>query len=233
MAIGQAPRTTPTAGDVSGRAQPLGITESAPRRRRRPYLVAAGLALSMVGSLCAVWAYDQAGDRVSVIAVARAVPAGQTIQPADLAVARIAKDPALHPVPVSKQSDIVGKTAAADLPAGSLVTEQSVRHGPSPTRGQDIVGVLAKPGQMPAEGLNPGDPVDLVLAPAADPGASAKTGTGQAPQRIEAVVVRVADAAAAGDGSRIVDVAVPPQSSTMVASWAAAGNVVVVLKGRA
>ncbi|MHC3392801.1 SAF domain-containing protein [Streptomyces lavendulocolor] len=206
---------------------PLPISQDAPRRRRRPVVVGAGLALAAVGALLAVWQVDEAGNRVPVIAVAHDVKAGQIVKKSDLVVAQIAPDAALAPVPASRSGDIVGKTAAADLPKGSLVTDASVHEGTPVAKGRDTVGILAKPGQLPAQRLRTGDEVALVHTPQ-DDAEAAKAGTQKAPDSISAVVVGLSSPDA--NGAVVVDVAVAGTDSPSLATWAARGAVTVVLK---
>ncbi|EDY49253.1 SAF domain-containing protein [Streptomyces clavuligerus] len=217
-------------GADSAAASPTGpvpITQDAPRRRRRPVVVGAGLALAAVGALLAVWQVDEAGNRVPVIALAHDVKAGQAVKKSDLVVAQIAPDAALAPVPVSRSGDIVGKTAAADLPKGSLVTDASVHEGTPVAKGRDTVGILAKPGQLPAQRLRTGDAVALVHTPQDDAG-TAKSGGKKAPDSLSAVVVGLSSPDA--NGAVVVDVAVAGTDSPSLATWAARGAVTIVLK---
>ncbi|MEU5958172.1 SAF domain-containing protein [Streptomyces sp. NPDC047525] len=206
-------------------AGPVPITEDAPRRRRRPVVLGAGLALAAVGALVAVWQVNEAGNRVSVIALAHDVRAGQTVKKSDLVAAQVAPDPALDPVPVSRSADIVGKTAVSDLPSGTLVTDQSVRVGSAVAKSRDTVGILAKPGQLPAQRLRTGDTVALVHTPQDDDGTEP---TSKAPDSIDARVAGVASPDA--NGAIIVDVAVAGTDSAPLATWSAGGAVTIVLK---
>ncbi|GLX22560.1 SAF domain-containing protein [Streptomyces lavendulae] len=218
------PADKPAPQAVSG---PIPITQDAPRRRRRPVVVGAGLALAAVGALVAAWQVDEAGDRVAVIALAHDVKAGQVVKKSDLVVAQVAPDPALAPVPVGRSGDIVGKTAASDLPKGTLVTDGSVREGSPVAQGRDTVGILAKPGQLPAQRLRAGDAVALVHTPQDDADA-AKSTTQKTPDSINAVVVGIS--AADANGAVVVDVAVAGTDSAPLATWAARGAVTIVLK---
>ncbi|WP_327071855.1 SAF domain-containing protein [Kitasatospora sp. NBC_01302] len=203
----------------------LPITDSSPRRSRRPALVAIGVALAAVGGLSGAYLVNLAGDRTEVIAVAHDIPAGQVITSEDLVRASMVADPALHPVPVARAHDVLGKTAAMDLPAGSLVTDRSVRAGQPLAAGRDTVGVFAKPGQLPAETLLPGQVVTVVQTPGQQDGTGASPAQ---PATISAVIVQVA--APDANGARVVDLAVSPVDSPALASWAATGRVAIVLK---
>ncbi|MDH6122723.1 SAF domain-containing protein [Kitasatospora sp. GAS204B] len=213
--------------DDPGRQQStaLPITDSAPRRSRRPALVAIGVALAAVGGLSSAYFVTAAGHRTDVIAVAHDIPAGQVITSDDLVRASMIADPALHPVPVSRAHDVLGKTAAMDLPAGSMVTDRSVSAGQPLTAGKDTVGVLARPGQLPAETLQPGQAVMVVQTPGQQDASGA---TASQPSTISAMIVQVA--APDANGARVVDLAVSPVDSPALASWAATGRVAIVLK---
>ena len=90
-------------------------------RHRLPY-VSVGALLVVVCVL--VYGYTAArwGDRVPVLAVARPVAAGQSIQAADLRQVSTADDPSLGLVPASQATWVVGRTAVAPLLQGTLLT---------------------------------------------------------------------------------------------------------------
>ncbi|WP_042370592.1 SAF domain-containing protein [Streptacidiphilus neutrinimicus] len=202
---------------------PVPITTSVPRRARRPMLAAAGAALAVVGALGAYAMVNQAGDRVPVLALARAVPKGQVLTAQDLTVAQVAPDPALAPVSQQDASQVLGKTATADLAQGSLLTRGSVAAGPDVTAGKTVVGVLAKPGQLPTGMLEPGSSVQVVQTPAqGDSKAPA------APLTILASVVSVGSPDA--NGNSVVDLAVNPGDAPQLAVWAALGQVAITLQ---
>ncbi|MFF2374772.1 SAF domain-containing protein [Streptomyces xiamenensis] len=205
---------------------PVPMTQDAPRSRRRPAVIGAGLAMAAVGSLVAVWQFDAASDRVSVIAVAHDVAAGDVVKASDLVVAQVAPDPALAPVPVSRQEDIIGKRAAADLPQGTLITDASVRLEEDVSAGKDTVGILAAPGQLPARSLRAGDRVFVVFTPEQVDSDSNKSSS--TPDSISAVVSHVSEPDT--NGARVVDMAVAGTDSGPLATWAASGRVVIVLK---
>ena len=221
MAITKPRQGAASSSPGPGLGAPLGITTAAPRRARRPLVAGIGAALAVVGALGSYALVNHAGDRVAVLAVSHSVPKGQVVTAADLVVAQVAPDPALQPVAAADASQVVGKTAAVDLPAGSLLTAGEVRAGQSLTSGKAVVGVLAKPGVIPAGQLLPGDPVAVVATPGQNGG---KT-TG-APQTINAVVVSVG--AADANGNLVVDVAADPADGPQLASWASTGQVAII-----
>lgn len=206
----------------------LPITTPGPRRQRRPALAAGGLALAALGMLGAYTAVQQAGDRVGVLALAHAVTKGQTITSADLTVAQVAPDPALRPVSAARAGQVVGKVAAVDLLAGTLLTSTAIQAGASPGAGRTLVGVLAKPGMIPVGTLGPGDDVTVV----ATPGSGAAAGTAKitgAPQTIDAIVVSVSAPDANNDV--VVDLGTDPADAAQVAAWASTGNIAILKQG--
>lgn len=200
--------------------------EAAVRRRRRPRLWAAGVVLVAVGGLGAAALVGQAGDRVEVLAVARPVPVGQTIEAEDLAVARVAADPALHPVPASQRSRVVGQAAAVELRPGTLLTAQDTTDAPVPATGEQLVGVAVRPGHLPARGVRPGDEVLLVPVPG-DQGRAEDTTGAVAGDPIPARVVQAGPPDV--DGVSTVDVVVSTAVGPRVAALASTGRVAVVL----
>jgi SAF domain len=210
---------------------PAPAREAAVRRRRRPGLWAAGAALLAVGALSAAALVGRAGDRVAVVAVARTVHIGQTISDADLAVARVAADPALQPIPGGDRGRVVGMVAAVELRPGSLLTTDEVTHTVVPAAGEQLVGLPVKPGQLPARGLVPGDRVLVVATPgdqtAGAAAAGSEAGPGPVGSPLSARVVQAGPADA--DGTATVDVVVPERLGPVLAAWGSTGRIVLVL----
>ncbi|MFJ3946138.1 SAF domain-containing protein [Streptomyces griseoaurantiacus] len=209
-------------------AAPLPITNDAPRSRRRPVVVGAGLALAAVGALVSVWMVNEAGDKVSVVATRHAIEAGDTIKASDLVATEISHDAQLHSVPASRSSELIGKRASSDLPEGVLVTEDSVSSGSSVTAGKSVVGILAKPGQLPVQKLHTGDKITVVHTPQDGSASASSNKPGSAPDNLPAVVSRVGSPDA--NGAVVVDIAASDVNSTSLAAWAAGGNVSIVLE---
>jgi hypothetical protein len=195
------------------------------RLRRRRGLIAAGVALVALGALTAAYLVQAVADTSPVVAVAQSVQAGERIDRADLAVAHVTADPALRPVPAGQLDSLVGRRAAADLLAGSLLTAGAVTETVLPRAGQSLVGVAVTAAQLPAEPLLPGDRVRIVDTPAAqaDPPASP-------PAAIPAEVV--ATTGLDETGTTVVDVAVPAADAPGLAARVATGRVALVLDSR-
>ena len=202
-----------------------------PASRHRPAVWLAGIALIAAGGGIAAAVVTAAGQRVAVVAVVRDVPVGTVITADDLGQARVAADPALHPVPASASQGLVGQYAAVDLRAGTLLTASEVTSTPTPGAGQSLVGVSLHPGQLPARPLAPGDRVALVVTPGT--GASAGTDTTAAVGSSDRVAVVSETGTVAQDGSVVVDLLLPADQAASVAVDASAGHLSLVLLPRA
>ncbi len=215
------PRGTTGTGRV-----PRAPTLPAPKRRRRPLLIAAGALLVVLGALGAYALAANSSERIAVIGIATDVAWGQTITAADLTEVQVVGDPALRPIRWSQEATVLGRRAAADLHAGGLLTEADVMTGQQvPPPGKALVGVAAKPGLLPATALTPGERVLLVPTGQNTPQSES---TPAAPVSGVVFTVGAPDAA----GARTVDVLVDQANAAEVASWSAAGSVAIVLVSR-
>lgn len=195
----------------------------APRRRRRPAWIALAVALVVLGALGAVWGFQVASERISVVGVAAPVEFGQLVQRGDLVEAQIVADPRLSPVPWSQVESLVGQRAATDLRPGGLVTTGSVTGQPVPGPGEDLVGVPVASTQVPASPLRPRDRV-LLVPFAGDGAAGAEVADGST---VPATVHTVGPPNATG--VRTVDVLVAAGRGAAVAELAAAQQLAIVV----
>lgn len=220
-------RTAPTNDVVEGNGWvppplPQAPVLPPPRRRRRPALLALAVAMVVLGALGAAYLATSLGQTTSVIAVAQPVAWGQTITAADLVEARIAADPALSPVPYTDRDQVIGRTAAADLLPGTLLTRDATTDQRLPPPGRQLVGIGLPAVQLPGTPLRPGD--DVLLVPLPTEGQAAHT----APSlTVAAIVVRAGEPGT--DGRRVVDVLVDEADGPDVAARAAAGLVALVV----
>lgn len=193
-------------------------------RRRRVWLVLLAVLL-VVGAAYANYALISARDaRVGVLVLAREVGWGQQIADADLAVAQAVADPHAHMVAAADRSRVVGRFATQRLVAGSVLAPEHLSDVLVPGPGQQVVGLLLKPGQLPAMGLRPGDGVEVVPVAPEQAGATA-------PSTVRAFRARVVDVGRPDvNGAVTVDVEVAREHSDEAAA-AAAGRVVVTLLG--
>jgi hypothetical protein len=174
------------------------MTAPVPVRRKpnRTLLVAgvvAGLAAALLGAKLAAGA-----DRsVGVLVLTRPVAAGQQFSAADLSVAHLSGS-GVHAVAASALREVVGETATATLPAGTLLTGPMMTRASVPGAGQEVLAVALKAGAFPPS-LTAGESVSVLRTPNAD------STTGAAPQ----VLVRSAE---------VLAVDVDPASATTVVS---------------
>lgn len=223
-------------GPLTATRQPVAPTGAQYRlgstRRRRPAVLALAVALIAAGGLGGAVLYSATGKRVAVIALARNVPAGQTITGDDLKEAQISLDPALAPLSVN--SRVVGMRATTDLVAGSLLTRSDLTDDPIVLPGQQVVGIPAKSSQLPAYKLQPGMTIVLVSTPSASgSGGSPTTGGTAGSPALTALTARVVDVGPADtDGSVVVDIAVPAAQGAAVADLAASGKFALVLAAK-
>ncbi len=215
------PVTTPTLNG-SGRVGSGPAGTALPTRQRRTGMVALLVAL-MVG-LGAVGAslYASAGSKVAVVLVIRTVPAGQIIQRSDLTTV-----PVSGPVVAfgaNRLSGLVGQRAAVTLQPNMFLQRSMVTSGDTLTAGQAEVGVAVRSGQIPADGLTPGDVVQVVQLPT-------KEGTGTAQILVARAVVFSGRPDPAVSGGTLLTVIVPASASTAVAAASSAGQVALVRLG--
>ena len=195
-----------------------------PRRRRRPAVLITAVMLAAAGGGIAATTSIAAGHRAPVLALAHDVPLGAVVTAADLTTARVASDPALHPIPASQRSTVIGQRAAVALVAGSLLTPSMLTASSVPGPGQALVAVPVKPGELPARTVVPGD--HLLAVTGVDNG----SGAAPNPTAAASLPVTVADVGEpSSDGTVVVDVVVAQASAVTLARQAAAGEVTLVL----
>ncbi len=194
------------------------------RARRRPALIALGLALVALSVLASVYVTTSQGQTTEALAVNKAIPRGATITAADIAVVEVPTGlTLLASVPADQFEQIENQVAATDLTNGQLLTPDSVVEELSPPSGQSIVGVALAPNQMPTRGLQAGDSVRVVETPAV--GGEPPV---EAPFSIAATVTQVSSDAALGDQT-VVDVQVASNNAAALAARAATGRVALVI----
>ncbi|MEN8649737.1 SAF domain-containing protein [Streptomyces sp. 21So2-11] len=227
--------TTRTAPAVA-QASPSGLTPATPprslaTRRRRPALIGLSVALIAAGGLAGAFTVLSSGERTSVLVLSKTVPYGTEITEQDLTVASVGLDPLLKPVAAADKGKVVGKRAATDLLAGSLVTGDSVTDKPLIGENQQLVGLRLKPGQLPDTPLSPGRSVLVVSTPdaAAATDATAKGKTREEmPKTLPAVVVQVGKPDTSGNLT--LDVSVASTDGPVLAARASTGDIAIVIE---
>lgn len=194
------------------------------RARRRPALIALGLALVALSVLASVYLVTSQGQTYRALAITTDISRGATIAATDIGVVDLPKSPTLlEPVSAAELDRMVGKVATADLKSGQLLTEKSVTDELQPAAGRSIVGIALAPNQMPgSEDLEAGDAVRVVETPA-----SGGEPPAEAPLAITATVIG-SKPSPLGD-QMIVDVEVPSNNAAALAARAATGRVALVI----
>lgn len=196
-----------------------------PRRRNGPLTVTGVLVVAGCALMFAVgWLH--AGHRQPVLALARPVTAGHVFSAADLQVVRVSAAGPVRLVPASQESTVIGRTAAAAMPAGSLLISAEIGGAPLGA-GQAILGVAVKPGQYPPE-LSAGQTVNVLATPGSSAGTSGSGGTGGAsPAALpvgRAVVLSVSQPASTS-GVTVVELEVSQDVMPQVAAASASGQI--------
>lgn len=227
-----------TRGAPPGRADGYGV-RAAPgvpgRARRRPALLAAGVALAAVGALAGVALVNSAGHREAVLVMARPVAVGSVVGDGDVAVAQVYVDPSVQRVPATDRASVAGRVATTDLTAGELLAPGQVADSAKvPRPGQVLTSVTVPASRVPAVGLQPGDVIRVVSTPAdqGDPAAAAVSASGSpsgsGAGSIAATVVRVSGPDASSNVS--IDVVVADVDGDGLAARAATGRIAIVLQ---
>jgi hypothetical protein len=202
-------------------------------------------------------AYLRAGHQVPVLAVARSVPQGDVVRAGDLTVVRVSATGPLAPVAAVDAGHVVGRRAAVGLVPGALLTMAELTNGSEIPAGDAIVGVAVRAGQLPAEGVQAGETVDVVLTgQPGTPAVSAPSQATSAPSLPASVTGQSAGSAlslltggvlasdvlvtgtrtgsaigsgsAANSGETDVSLLVPASAAPLLASASAAGQVALI-----
>ncbi len=207
---------------------PLRAGTELPTRQKHSGYVA--LAVVLIVGLAALGAYfyTQAGKKVPVVVVIHDVAAGHPIGRSDLSTVDVAG--AVTAIGGANMNSVVGQTAAVPLLANTLLQRSMVSSAPALGAGQARVGIRVKPGQIPADGLNPGDTVEILQLPAKDPTAGASTAAGVVLAEGAPVFSSAADSSQTG-GS-LLTVVVPTARAAGIAAASNAGLIALVAVGR-
>lgn len=230
--VAATPARSPRAAGVVDR----GLTRPAATRRgqRRTRRFVFGALLIVVCAVLGYFAWQQVSTTESVVATRTLIPKGSVITRDELTVRQINADSGLQVIPAAQVGSLIGKQAASDIPAGSIVPTGVTASGPMAQVGQSLVGVLVKPGGAPITGLEPGSRVRMLglAAPQGQdsssgaPGASSGADPASLPE-VKGLVVRVTSEP---DGSGMsVDIAVDEIYAAEMQRLAATGKVAVVV----
>ena len=161
--------STLNAADTNGRrsapAFDLDGPGSAVKKSRVPELALGALVL-VVSALAALWLFTTSSERTEVLALANNVERGEVLDINDLVTVGIASDDALAVLKPDQASQMVGRVALTDLPAGVLAVPSQFAEASPLAAGEGIVGLDLTSGQVPSSRLTPGTTVSVILTPA-------------------------------------------------------------------
>lgn len=218
------PQTTKTLGPDSERsagARP--VVAGRTKLQRSPLLIVLGLLVLAAGGVLGWFMWVTTSTASEVVAAKVDVQRGELITAEDLTTVRVTLDPSLRTVPGANLGTLVGRRAATDLTAGTLISPSQVSDGLLPPHGMSVVAVPVPAGLVPTVPIHAGDTVRLVQTP--EPAGSV---TGK-PLTITAEVVAVIE----GEQDTIVNVLVPAGTASGLAELAATGRVALVLDSAA
>lgn len=197
-------------------------------RSRNYYSIGIRAVIVLALVIAFVVVYTRVGERHAVLAVAHEVAAGQVIQASDLREARLSRDPGVRPVAARDARLVVDKMVAKVtlVPGTTLawdaLSPATAALGPN----EAVVGISLKPGAYPNE-LRAGDRVKVVQG-----GSTTGLRAEEATTIVESARVRsVTQREKESEGSVLVSLIVPADSSAAVAAGAAAGRIALAVIG--
>lgn len=180
----------------------------------------------LCGALGVSWLLNSATDRADVLAIAHDVPSGQALTMQDLRVVALPEDPALKPISASERQNLVGRRTSVRLTAGSLLTDGQLQDGNGLKAGEELVAVEVERGRAPLDALEPTDTVRVV--PAQEEAARPTTASKEpVADEVTGRVVKIGRPDTSGN--TVVQIAVPKDQSSAVASQAVDGKLGLVL----
>lgn len=226
---------TPAAGDVDvtvaparvngARSVPMpGVPKPLRTRQTRPALTALGVVLVLGLGVLGGAAYHSAGAKLPVVVVVQAVPKGHVVTRGDLSTIDVAGS--VVAVAGNHLDSVLGETATVDLLPDTLLQRSMVSAGPVLAVDAAQVGVQVTGGQIPADGLAPGDTVEVLALPAK--GAVAGTAPVTATMLVAKAAVFSTRADPSSAAGTLVTLSVPAASAAAIATASGDGRVALV-----
>lgn len=213
------------------------IVAAAPvRMQRRPlFAVLAGL-LILLGAAGGALVFLSMGSSVEAVAARAPVARGEVMTADMFTTVTIAPNQQLSYLEADELSSLVGKRAAHDVAAGSLVGPGIGVEAMVPATGRTVVGLSLPPGAEPAIPLQVGDRVRVILTEPAYACAAGESSTvdSGAVCSVDVVIpgVVVATARDEASGQVTVSVDVAEADAPRTAAAAALGRAALVLDSR-
>ena len=205
-AIGQSAEATPSPPRVPG--------------RRNPKWIALSVVALCLGGLLSYVIYARLANETAVVTAAQTVYRGEVIDAVDLTTITLQGNSIAQAVPAADLDAMVGKRAAVDLVAGSVLVASAVTDESIPASGRAVVGLKLSAGRTPTSLLIPSAAVRLVALPGQN-GADDLTGN--------TFTARIIDQANGPDGTSIlVNVDVAADQAAAIAQLAAQDRIALV-----
>jgi hypothetical protein len=177
-ARGAATGTRLPSSQLRGSAEGSNLRITSKSAGRRPVMLVVSVVTVVTCSTLFALIYLHSSRLVAVIGVTRLVPQGQTVQSIDLRQIDISLAAGVELIPVSSADQVIGRRAAVTLLAGTLLSPLDVGGSHLLPSNQAIVGIDLKPGMLPAEGVEAGESVAVVLTGPAGTAVSDENGSG-------------------------------------------------------
>ncbi|HLL63236.1 MAG TPA: SAF domain-containing protein [Propionibacteriaceae bacterium] len=188
--------------------------------RRNPKWIALGVVALCLGGLLSYAIYARLANETAVVTVAQTVYRGEVIDAADLTTITLQGNTIARAVPAADLDTLIGKRAAADLVAGSVLVASAVTDEAIPESGRAVVGLKLSAGRTPTSLLLPSAAVRLVALPSQN-GSDSLTG--------DTFTARIIDQANGPDGTSIlVNVDVSADQAAIIAQLAAQDRIALV-----
>jgi hypothetical protein len=182
-------RTGAGAGRSAAPAQPsVGDRLPTPPRERKPALAALAVLLILVGALGATMLVLQAGDRIEVVKVTQAIPAGGSVNTSNTTSVMVAKDDSIHYVEWTQLNDLKKLKAVNAIPAGVVAVGEMFGSEAGVAAGKATVGLSLKAGQYPT-GIKQGDTVAAYRVSSASGSSSSNSNSSSSSATSNAVIV--------------------------------------------
>jgi hypothetical protein len=188
--------------------------------RRNPKWIALGIVALCLGGLLSYMIYARVATETTVVSVAQTVYRGEVIETSDLTTITLQGSTIPQAVPARDLSTVVGRRAATDLVAGSVLVASAVTDETIPATGRAVVGLKLSAGRTPTSLLLPSSAVRLVALPPEN-GTDKLTG--------DTFTARVIDQGGGADGTSIlVNVDVAADQAATIAQLAAQDRIALV-----
>ncbi|ERF67578.1 SAF domain-containing protein [Cutibacterium granulosum TM11] len=184
-------------------------------------LIAVGVLCMCLGGLGGAWAWHQASNTESVLVMTHSVPRGKLVTANDVGVTQASVGEQVKRLPADARDRLVGQHAVVDLPAGSLVSADSVGEA-QVQRGTSHVGLTLAPGHVPIEPMPAGTKVRAIEVSEEQP-------VGDRPTSVPGVVT-VEPRSLEASNDVLVDLAVPSESAARLADLSARSRVALIIE---